>query len=255
MVFYGATPTGQVFSAHRIAWIQPKAIAYVVTIGALELLLFAATTTKLLAGGWLPLVIAIIMVGLMTTWQYGHHQVTSARQTLEQPLRQFLSSIQDTTVTRVPGVAVFPHPRSGTTPLALVEAVTSFNVLHEHVIIVRIKHVNVPHVAEAERLEVDPLGSSSDGIVHVTIRVGFMDSQNIPDNLALSHEAGTELVLDLSQARYFLSTLTLESPHPRSLRRGRQQLFITMKKNQSDPIDTFHLPPNRTITLSSELQI
>lgn len=261
---YGLAVTGTlvtvsslfVLFAWRVwGWSRWKLVAYGVTIGALELVLFAATTTKFFAGGWLPLVIAIIMVGLMATWQYGHNQVIRARQSLEQPLPQFLGSIQDTTVTRVPGIAVFPHPRPGTTPLAMVETVTGFHVLHEHVIIVRIKHVPVPHVAEAERLEIDSLGSVSDGIVHVTIRVGFMDRQNIPDNLALSHDAVPELMFDFSQAHYFLSALTLESPHPRSLRRWRQQLFITMKKNQSDPIDIFHLPPNRTITLSSELHI
>lgn len=261
---YGLAVTGTlttvsglfVLFAWRVwGWSWWKLAAYAATIGTLELLLLAASTTKLLAGGWLPLVIAMILVSLMATWQYDHQQVTRLRKTLEQPLPQFLGFIRDEAISRIPGVAVFPHPRLGTTPLALVEAVTNFNVLHEHVIIVRVKHLNIPHVGKSQRFQINNLDSTSDGIVHVTIRVGFMDSQNIPDNLALIHDLGAELKIDVSEARYFLSRVTLQSPHTLGLRRWSQKLFITMKKNQSDRIDTFELPANRTIILSSELQI
>jgi len=58
------------------------------------------------------------------------------------------------------------------------------------------------HVAQAKRLEVDPLGCVSDDIVHVTIRVAF------------SHASSDEVKIDLNQDCYFLSTLTLENPPP-----------------------------------------
>ncbi|QGU08758.1 Low affinity potassium transport system protein kup (plasmid) [Corynebacterium occultum] len=85
-------------------------------------------------------------------------------------------------------------------------------MLHEHVIIVRIVHMNVPHAAPADRISVDDIGSAADGIVHMSIRVGFTDDQDIPRNLALAVDQTPELHIDLDQALYFLSVLTLRPP-------------------------------------------
>ncbi|MGP6174142.1 potassium transporter Kup [Corynebacterium sp. A21] len=245
-LFYAAT-------VWRWAWW--KILLYVAIVGVLEILLFAANTTKLLAGGWLPLAMAVVVVLLMSTWQGGNARVTSKRREMEGALTPFISSLPELPIRRIPGVAVFPHPNPDTTPLAMVKCVTDFHMLHEHVVIVRIVHMNVPHVHRADRITVDHIGSASDGIVHVTIRLGFTDKQDIPLNLLLALDHTPELDIDLDHALYFLSVLTLRPPHIHRFRDWRQKLFLTLEKNQANRTETFHLPPTRTIILGAELYL
>ena len=44
-----------------------------------DLAFFAANTTKLLYGGWFPLLIAVVVTALMLTWRKGQELVSRAR--------------------------------------------------------------------------------------------------------------------------------------------------------------------------------
>ncbi|WP_456843758.1 potassium transporter Kup [Cellulomonas sp. P5_C6] len=236
-------------------WATWKVVAYGVVVIGLELVFFAANVTKIVSGGWLPLVIAAIVITLMTTWRAGAERLAARRNDLEGPLDEFVAMVQDTGVPRVPGLAVFPHPNKLTTPLALRSHVAFNHVLHEHVVIVQIVNENVPHIRHVDRVVVDDLGYADDGIVHVCVRVGFNDSQDIPRGLALAVGQSPELSLDVDDARYFLSVLTVHvggAPH----RRGwRARLFVWMARNAASRAEVFHLPPERTVVMGANLDL
>ncbi|GAA4283265.1 potassium transporter Kup [Brevibacterium daeguense] len=242
--------------AHAVwGWGRWNMVAYVAAIGVLEILLFAANTAKLFAGGWLPVAVAAVMMLIMTTWQRGYQQVSEARRAMEGPLTPFIASLQGSGIRREPGVAVFPHPGRYTTPLAMKQCVKRFHLLHEHVIIVRLVNADVPHIRRSDRISVDNAGFASDGVVHVTVRVGFNDRQDIPQNLDLAIGRTRELDIDLDGAVYFLSVLTLRPPRAHRLRDWREKLFLALEKNQANRTEVFHLPPTRTIVLGSELHV
>lgn len=244
-----------VFAGRLWRWGWVRIAAYVLVIGLLEALLFAANTTKLFSGGWLPLLVASFMLLLMVTWRHGTEQLRAARRGTEGPLLPFIASLRDSPVRRLPGVAVFPHTSSDTIPLAMATCVRNFRLLHEHVIIVRVVHVNVPHVRSADRVAVDSIGSVSDGIVAVTIRTGFTDVQDVPRNLALALHRTPELELDLDSALYFLSVLTLRPSRAHRFRGWGQKIFLIMERNQADRTETFRLPRTRTVLLGEELEL
>ena len=81
---------------------------------------------------------------------------------------------------RVPGTAVFLNRGKDTAPLALRANVEHNQVLHEHVLILAIETMPVPHVPAAERIAVDDLGYKDDRIIHVTARFGYMDQPGRP---------------------------------------------------------------------------
>jgi KUP system potassium uptake protein len=239
-------------------WARWKVIVAGVVFGGVELTYFAANLTKIAHGGWLPLLVAAAIVLVMTTWQRGRRVVTTRRTELEGSLPDFVESIRKKSLSRVPGTAVFPHPTSATTPLALRANVEFNHVLHEHVVIVSVQTENVPHVPPADRLRVDNLGYTDDGIVHLTARFGFQDEQDIPATLRSARNLSDqeeELDIDPETASYFLSRITIQLSQQPGMSRWRKLLFIGLANNASSPAVYFRLPHERTVVMGSHIDL
>ena len=236
-------------------WAWWKLVLTGVVFGGVELTFFAANLTKVVHGGWLPLLIAAAVVTVMTTWQLGRRIVTDRRTELEGPLAEFVEDVHAREVARVPGAAVFPHPSKETTPLAL-RANAQFNhVLHEHVVIVSVQSENVPFVDPDERLSVDDLGYRDDGIVHLNVRFGFQDEQDIPAAIRAARELSPELDVDVDTAFYFLSRISIQQSDRPGMNRWRKRLFIGLAHNAANPAVYFMLPDERTVVMSSHVDL
>ena len=150
---------------------------------------------------------------------------------------------------------MFPHPGKDTAPLAL-RANTEFNhILHEHNVIVSLQAENVPHIPPSEQITVDVLGYADDGIVHLAVRVGFQDDQDIP---ALLHRAvgmSPELQFDPDEAYFFLSRIAIERGKAPGMASWRKRLFIGLSHNAATPAVYFHLPEDRTVVMGSTIAL
>ncbi|MFB4303261.1 potassium transporter Kup [Actinomadura sp. NTSP31] len=242
----------------RVAWRWAawKLAAAGVVLGGAEAAYFAANLTKVAHGGWLPLLIGVAVFTIMKTWERGREIVTDRRTAKEGPLPEFIEKLHREGVQRVPGTAVFPHPTKMTTPLALRANYEHNHVVHEHVVIVSMISENVPYVPAAEQLAIDDLGYRDDGILHVTVRHGFQDRQDLPKALrraALLPEA--ELRFDPDRASYFLSRVTLRSTHPDGMPQWRKRLFLALARNAANPAEYFGLPATRTVVMGSQVDI
>lgn len=244
--------------AHSVWRVETwKIVVYVVLVVSVELTFLGANLTKVVSGGWLPLVIAALVVTLMTTWRRGAEALHEEERLMEGPLPLFIKIIRDhpREIRRVPGVAIFPHPNASTTPLALRANVDFNHVVHEHVILVQIVNENVPHIRHVDRAEVDDLGDPADGFVHVKVHVGFADSQDIPKGLALAIGKTPELEVDLDDAHYFMSLITVHATGRRGLRTWRKRLYAWMYHNAANRTEVFHLPPERTVVMGAHLEL
>jgi KUP system potassium uptake protein len=239
------------------AWKWPawRLIAIGVVFGGAELTYFAANLTKIVHGGWLPILIACLVVLVMMTWQRGRHLITERRVAMEGPLPEFVEKLRREPLPRVAGTAVFPHPTKETTPLALRANVRFNRVLHERVVIVSVLSENVPHVPVEQRLAVDDLGYADDGIVHLSVRFGFQDEQDIPGMLRLARGMSEELDSDPDTASYFLSRITIERGEAGGMQTWRKRLFIGLSHNAASPAAYFCLPLDRTVVMASRVEL
>ena len=247
----------------RAAWKWPtwRLVLAAIVFGGTELTFFAANLTKVVHGGWLPLVIAVAVVTVMMTWQRGRRIVTKRRNEIEGSLDEFVEQMRTEHPRRVPGTAVFPHPTKETTPIAL-RANWEFNhVLHERVVVVSVVSENVPHVPTDERLAVDELGYSDDGIVHLSMRFGFQDEQDLPEMLRHARGMSDELDIDVDDMLFFLSRISIERSAARSgegderMARWRKRLFIGLAHNAASPAAYFCLPLGRTVVMASQVEL
>jgi KUP system potassium uptake protein len=243
----------------RVLWSWPpwKLVLAGVAFGGVEAMFLAANLSKVLHGGWLPLLIAAVVFTVMTTWQHGRAIVTENRRAKEGSLREFVDELSEQRLTRVPGVAVFPHPGKDTTPLALRANVEHNQVVHENVIIVSASAANVPHVPPEERLTIDDLGYDYDGIQHLSVRFGFSDDADLPEALRQACAAGAleRGVASTDDASYFLSRGTIRRTSEPGMVRWRKALFVVLAHNAADPAAYFGLPTDRTVTMGSDVKL
>jgi KUP system potassium uptake protein len=244
-----------IYAAIAWQWQRWTLVLCAVVFGGIELTYLGANLTKIVHGGWLPLLIAAIVVTVMTTWQRGRQIVTARRIEIEGELPQFIDHVHAKRITRVPGTAVFPHPTKQTTPLALRANVEFNHVLHQRVVIVTVLSENVPHVAPGERLAIDELGHTADGLVHLSARFGFQDEQDIPGVLREARGLSDELEIDPDTAFYFLSHIILERCHNPGMSTWRKRLFIGMAHNAATPAAYFKLPINRTVVMGARIEL
>jgi len=263
---YGVAVTGTItittllyFYIVRSQWGRPLWLvaAGAVPLLGVDLLFFGANLIKLPHGGWLPIAVAIVVFTVLTTWQKGRELVTRQRERDEGPLQEFVVELHDRKppLLRVPGTAVFLNRGKATAPLAMRANVEHNHVLHEHVLILAIQTVPVPHVPPTGRLDVDDLGYKDDQIFHVTARFGYKDTPNVPGLLPLIRKAKLESKLDDSEISYFLSTIEVRRGNTPGMSRWRKRLFIATARLTADAAEYFQLPRDRTVIIGSRIEL
>src|SRR5271157_661960 len=89
-------------------WKYNPLIVYAVNGGflALDLVFFASTSTKLLDGGWFPLLIALVISFLMLTWRKGEEVMDAVRLEVRERSQAFLEHLKRDPPYRIPGTAI-----------------------------------------------------------------------------------------------------------------------------------------------------
>jgi KUP system potassium uptake protein len=246
------------YLAHR-GWGRPL---WLVLVGAafflsVELLFLAANLTKLAHGAWLPLLISVVVFTVFTTWHKGRAQVTRQREREEGRLGSLVRDLHDRRppLARTPGTAVFLNRGKVTAPLAMRANVDHNHVLHDHVVVLSVETMPIPVVADEDRIRVDDLGYLDDGIVHVNVRTGYMETPDVPAALRLARQVSPELDVEPEDTTYFVSTIELRVGDDPGMARWRKHLFVATSSISADAADYFGLPPDRTIIMGSQIEV
>jgi KUP system potassium uptake protein len=221
-----------------------------------DLAFVAVNLTKFVHGAWVPLLIGLLVFAVLTTWQKGRQIVTRLRQQDEGPLQDFVRELHDRQLARVPGTAIFLNRGKETAPLALRANTEHNHVLHEHVIIMSVETVPVPHVPEDQRIvNVDDLGYADDRITHVTVEFGYMDTPNVPALLPLINRLKVKDCQVEGEVSYFLSKIDLHMGKEPGLNPWRKRLFLATSRLTADAAEYFQLPRDQTVIMGARIDI
>ncbi len=214
----------------------------------LDVAFVGANLTKVLHGGWVPILIGSVLFLLMSTWRKGREIVKriSEGRTLDVPT--FLESLHRTSLQRVPGTAVFMYGGEGTPP-ALLHSLKHYRVLHERNVILRVETVEEPYVGDEERLTVI---EHADDFFQIVIRSGFMETVDVPAVLRTADIPG--LPFAPMETSYFLRHETLIA-RGRIFPRWRGRIFSWMVRNARGAASFFRLPSNRVVELGAHLDL
>ena len=255
---YGIAVTGAMFidtlllAAVLISlWRWPlwKAVPLVLAFIIVDMAYLGANLIKVPQGGWVPLLIGLVIFAMLTTWSRGR---TLMRQNMAEgsiPVEVFAKSAHSS-ATRVPGTSVFMASTNKGVPSALLHNIKHNKVLHERVVILTVAVQDVPYVEEADRSDSKDMGN---GFYRLTIRCGFLEDTDVPALLKRVTMCGEPF--QMMKTSFFLSRQTLIASAKPGMALWREKLFSWMLRNAASAMEFFRLPTNRVVELGSQLEI
>ena len=241
------------FFVVRYGWGYPLPLALAATgvFLVVDAVLVASCALKFVQGGWFPLVLGGAIFAIMATWRRGRELLIEHIRDDDPELLPFIAALaRDENVRRTPRTAVYAVANPDTVPQALLHNLKHNQVLHEQNVILTVRFQEVPYVADAERLRVEPLVG---GFWKVQVDYGFKDEPDIPRALRLC--TGQGLIVDEGALSYFLSREIVVPTHGAGMMRWREALFATMSRNAGSVVEFFRLPDNGVVELGTRVQI
>jgi KUP system potassium uptake protein len=214
----------------------------------IDLAFVAANVVKIPRGAWIPLVIAIVVYTIMATWRAGMRRIGGALRPV--PVVDFLARLTREPPVRVPGTGVFVAAGMRGVPHSVTHLMERTNALPRQLVLLSLIVLEVPRVAEAERVEVQRL---RDGVYRVGARYGFMETPHIP--YVLARAAAHGVPLDPGKVTYFLSVISLLVTERPGLARWRKGLFEILWRNAQPASLHFQIPPVQVVEVGAEVEL
>jgi len=219
----------------------------------IEIIFVAANLTKLVEGGWFPLLLAGIIAFLMLTWRTGWNLLEHERSKLRQREDEFIAWVLENPPIRLPGAAAIFTAASTGIPLALTHHLRHNRVLHERVLLIASTSIDAPRVPPEQRVKLVPIGA---GMTRVIFHFGFMEAPNIMEGLKRVCCEGELSGIDpQSITYYFRRVMVIPTGKPNGMALWRKSLFAAMHLNANLPAAYFGVPPAQVVELGLEVEI
>ena len=234
----------------RFGWDIRAVIALTAGLLVVDVAFWGANLPKIPHGGWFPLVIALFMFTLMTTWKRGRAILAERFEGRPLPMEDFLHSLEGHPPPRVPGTAVFMTSSSEGVPRALLHNLKHNRVLHERVLLLTVDIQDVPRVRQSERYSVSAMGQ---GFHRVVAHFGFAESPDVPDilrNVQIPDYQYREMTHS-----FFLGEVSVIVSDKPVMAHWRSVLFERMTRNALRASAYFNIPPNRVVGMGAQVEI
>ena len=231
-------------------WPLWKALPAVALFLCFDVSYFSANLFKFLDGGWIALVVAVMVATVFTSWTRGREELRKQLYSGLLPLNEFLADLERHPLGRVRGTAVFMTISAEGTPPTLLHHVKHNHMLHEHVVLLTIRAADTPTVADDDRLRIERLPS---GFYRLVAWYGYMETPNVPKVMRLAACFG--LPLEPTKTTYYLGRETLLTNGTSSMSPWRKTLFAFMSRNAANPAGYFGIPPNRVVELGTQIRL
>jgi len=231
-------------------WNPVVAVAVAASFLFVDLMYFGANVFKIPDGGWFPIVVALIIFTVMTTWKRGRELLAARLHRGELSIERFIASLEKHPPPRVPGTAVYMFPEPGGTPPPLLANFRFNEVLHETIVILSVQTSDVPRVTQARRASVWELGA---GFFQVVLRYGFMEDPDVPRDLANIVHSG--FGIDLDETVFVLGRETVLATDRPGMAIWREKLFAIMARNATNAGFFFKLPTERSLEIGVQVEI
>jgi KUP system potassium uptake protein len=254
---YGAAATGTMaittvlfYAAMRTRIGEARARQLLMLFAVFDIGFLGANALKITHGGWVPLVVAVVVFSAMTTWHRGRDILRGIVTERGRPIGEFMQELAEKPPLRVPGTAVFMSSTPNIIPPVLLHHLRHNKVLHERIVLLNVRTENVPEVPSERRVKIEGMAC---GFTRVSARYGFMQSPVIPDIARAATEAGCPIPLD--DTTFYLGRETLLPTGTAKLMRWRKRLFVFLSRNARHPTAYFQIPTDRVVEMGMQIEL
>ncbi len=216
----------------------------------IDIAFFSANMLKLFHGGFVPVALAAVLVVLMATWIRGSGILFEKTRKADVPLVELIDMLTKSPPHKVKGTAVFLTGDPVVAPAALLHNLKHNKVLHEKNAILTVRSLDVPRIAEEERVKIEPI---SDGFWKMEMRYGYMESPNIPRGLAILRKQGFKF--DIMSTSFFLSRRSIKPSANSGMPIWQDKMFISMARSATDATSYFQIPTGRVVEVGTQVTV
>jgi KUP system potassium uptake protein len=218
-----------------------------------DLVFVASNATKLIEGGWFPLMLACAVAFLMLTWRTGWRLLEQQRSKLRQREDEFVAWVLQNPPIRLPGAAAIFTAASTGIPLGLTHHLRHNRVLHEKVLLIAAVTTDAPRVEPQRRVRLEPVGA---GITRLVFDFGFMETPDVMEGLRLACRAPELRGIDPANITYyFRRVMVIPGRMTSGMAAWRKALFAAMHLNANLPAAYFGVPAAQVVEVGLEVEI
>ena len=209
-----------------------------------------ANAAKVLEGGYVPLLLAAAIYGVMVVWHRGATSVADRMREQLTPIDDFMAQIKAGRIARVPGTAVFLTRTNRDTPPVMAWQVKYNKALHKEVFILHVRILPVPWLKE-DRLTLNEMAPD---VWRGEARYGFMERPNVPALLESCKARGCAVELD--DVTYYLAHETVvHREDGKGIPLWEEVLFGLMERNAVHYADFLKLPDDNVVEIGRHIAI
>ncbi|EKS7201947.1 TPA: KUP/HAK/KT family potassium transporter [Enterobacter asburiae] len=245
--------TGLLFVAMREVWRWSLASSAVIALCFLviDATFLFANLIKVLEGGYIPLLMAAAICTVMLIWHRGVKAVSASVGEKGVSVDAFFAQLQQKTVPRVAGSAVFLTRTQNNIPPVMRWHVARNRALQQDVLSLTIDILNVPYVGEEQRIRVE---QRAPGYWHGVAQYGFMEHPDIPRLLQGVSEINALFATD--DATWYVGHETIVAGEGEAgMAAWQRHIFAFMKRNCTHVINHYHLPSDRVVEISRRVAV
>ncbi|MGU9934318.1 potassium transporter Kup [Enterobacter asburiae] len=245
--------TGLLFVAMREVWRWSLASSAVIALCFLviDATFLFANLIKVLEGGYIPLLMAAAICTVMLIWHSGVKAVSASVGEKGVSVDAFFAQLQQKTVPRVAGSAVFLTRTQNNIPPVMRWHVARNRALQQDVLSLTIDILNVPYVGEEQRIRVE---QRAPGYWHGVAQYGFMEHPDIPRLLQGVSEINALFATD--DATWYVGHETIVAGEGEAgMAAWQRHIFAFMKRNCTHVINHYHLPSDRVVEISRRVAV
>jgi KUP system potassium uptake protein len=233
-------------------WSKPAMVTFLTIFLTVDFLFLSSNSLKIPTGGWLPLVIGIVLFLMMTTWIQGRAllaEYMDERRVLFEDLEDKIISRQAAVVE---GSAIYLAKSLHGVPQVFLHNFEHNHVLHKQIMVLTIVTKDEPYVDLAHRIKIRAFGNDNN-FYRVKLYYGFKQNPDVRHALELCAQEG--LNIDFNQTSFFIGSERVSFRRKSPMPKWRRPLFRFLFHNASSAIEFFKIPVERVIELGIRIEL
>lgn len=233
-------------------WHWAKVFPVTALLLVIDLSFFVPLLSKIPHGGWVPLVVAVLLYLIMTTWRKGQEIFGAFAQKRNIPIDEFFNMMKKDPPHRPDGTIAYLSKASHSAPPALRYNYKVNRSVHKKILLLCVKQYAYPHVSEENRYEWEDL---KNGFYQIIFKYGFMDEVDVPQVLRTIDQNEKKLDIEPDKITYVITHEAIIPTEKAGMARWREKLYSFLFRNSLRASRFFNLPYHQVLEIDPQIEI